>query len=145
MWRRRLLGGARVPAGNGVGARGDTVVWSVGDFAITVSTPESRDRVLTRDTMRRATDRTLAARELGEGRSIQLHGRTPCTVPTASLLDVAHIEPDMPAYASLTLGTNGQLWATRDVLSYEPEVADLFHLDSGYHATVALGAARAVS
>ena len=123
-------------------ARGDTIVSSVGDFAITVRAPTSPDRVLTRDTSRRATSRTLAARELGDGRSIQIRGRKPCIIPTDLLLDVAHIEPYMPAYTDLTLGTNGQLWATRDVLSDEPTVADVFDLESGYRATVTLGTAR---
>jgi hypothetical protein len=58
------------------------------------------------------------------------------------LLDVAHIAPFMPAYTDLTLGTNRQLWATRDGLSDEPAMADLFHLDSGYLSTVALGTAQ---
>ncbi len=123
-------------------ARGDTIVSSVGEFAITVRTPAAEIRTLARDTIRRATDRALAARELGDGRSIQVRGRKPCTVPTAMLLEVAHIEPRMPAYSDLTLGTQGLLWATRDVLSDEPTIADLFHLDSGFVTTVMLATAR---
>lgn len=123
-------------------ARGDTIVSATGEFAITVRTPTSAPRRVARDTSRRATDRALAARELGDGRSIQVRGRKPCTVPTDALLEVAHIEPRMPAYSDLTLGTHGLLWATRDVLSDEPSIADVFHLDSGFVATVTLASAR---
>ena len=123
-------------------ARGDTIVSSVGEFAITVRIPGAPDRVLIRDTSRRATDRSMAARELGEGERFQILGRKPCLIPAAILLDVAHIAPFMPAYTDLTLGTNRQLWATRDGLSDEPAMADLFQLDSGYLSTVALGTAQ---
>lgn len=58
------------------------------------------------------------------------------------LLEVAHIEPQMPAYSDLTLDTQGALWATRDVLSDEPSVADVFHLDSGFVTSVTLATAR---
>lgn len=126
-------------------ARGDTIVSAVGDFSITVRTSASAPRVIARDTSRRSTDRALAARELGEGRSIQVRGRKPCTIPTDMLLAVAHIEPRMPAYSDLTLGPHGSLWATRDVLGDEPTVADVFHLDSGFVATVLLSTARPVA
>lgn len=58
------------------------------------------------------------------------------------LLDAAQIAPFMPAYTDLTLGTNGLLWATRDVLSDEPAVADLFRLTSGYRTSVSRGTAN---
>lgn len=125
-------------------ARGDTIVSSVGEFAITVRTPGNGPRVLARDTTRRPTDRALAARELGPGRQIQFRGRKPCTIPTDQLLEVAQIEPRMPAYTDLTLDTQGQVWATRDVLSDEPTVADVFHLDSGFVTTLPLATARPV-
>lgn len=125
-------------------ARGDTIVSSTGEFTIVVRTPRAAPRALSRDTLRRPTDRALAARELGPGRSIQLQGRKPCTIPTDRLLEVAHIEPRMPAYTDLTLDARGYVWATRDVLSDEPTVADVFHLDSGFIRTVTLGTARPV-
>jgi hypothetical protein len=125
-------------------ARGDTIVSATGEFAITLRTPRWPPRIISRETTRRPTDRALAARELGPGRSIQFRGRRPCTIPTEMLLEVAHVAPRMPAYTDLTLGTQGHLWATRDVLSDEPTVADLFHLDSGFVRTVTLGSARPV-
>lgn len=125
-------------------ARGDTAVSSTGEFAITLRTPGAPPRVLARDTTRRPTDRALAERELGAGRSIQFRGQKPCTIPTEMLLEVAQVAPRMPAYTDLTLDTRGHLWATRDVLSDEPTVADLFHFDSGFVRTVTLGTARPV-
>ncbi len=125
-------------------ARGDTVISSVGEFSITVRTPNAPPRALTRDTTRRPTDRALAARELGPGRTMQLRGKKPCTVPTELLLEHAQIAARMPAYTHLTLDTRGHVWATRDVLSDEPPVADVFHLDSGFVKTVTLATARPV-
>lgn len=125
-------------------SRGDTIVSSVGEFAIALRTPGAPPRAIVRDTIRRPTDRALAARELGPGRTIQLRGRKPCTVPAEKLLEVAPIAPRMPAYTDLTLGTHGYLWATRDVLSDEPTVADVFHLDTGFVRTVTLASARPV-
>jgi hypothetical protein len=125
-------------------ARGDTIVSSAGEFTLALRTPGAPPRIISRDTTRRPTDRALAARELGPGRTIQLRGRKPCTIPTDMLLEVARIEPRMPAYTDLTLGTRGHVWATRDVLSDEPAVADVFHLDSGFVRTVTLASARPV-
>ena len=42
------------------------------------------------------------------------------------------------------MDTRGHLWATRDVLSDEPMVADLFHIDSGFVRTMTLASARPV-
>ncbi len=125
-------------------AREDTVVSSVGEFAVTVHVPGATPRVLDRDTVRRSTDRTLAARELGAGRPIQFRGQKPCTVPTEQLLEFAEIEPEMPAYADLTLDARGHVWATRDVLSDEPTVADVYHLETGFVKSLLLGSARPV-
>jgi hypothetical protein len=123
-------------------ARDDLLVSSTGEFAITVRRGGDAPRILARDTARRETSRELAARELGPGRSIQIQGRKPCTVPTERLLEVAEIAPQAPAYTDLTLDHRGYVWATRDVLSDEPTVADVFHLDSGFVKTVTLGTAR---
>ncbi len=125
-------------------ARGDTLVSSTGEFALSLRIGDAPPRVLARDTLRRGTDRALAARELGPGRSIQFQGRKPCTIPTAQLLEVAQIEPLMPAYSDLTLDTRGYAWATRDVLSDEPTVADLYRLDSGFVRSFLLASARPV-
>lgn len=125
-------------------ARGDTILSSIGEFAITLRAPGVPERVLARDTTRRPTDRALAARELGPGRTIQLRGKKPCTIPTELLLDHAQIAERMPAYTDLTLDHRGHVWATRDVLSDEPTAADVFHLDSGFVRTLLLASARPV-
>lgn len=123
-------------------ARGDTIVSSTGDFSLTLRRSGAPPRVIARDTAQAPTNTELARRELGPGRSIQLRGRRPCTIPTDQLLEVATVAPYVPAYTDLTLAHDGYVWATRDVRADEPTVADVFHLDSGFVRTITLGTAR---
>lgn len=126
-------------------ALGDTIAFSTGDFAIDVLAPGASRITLSRDTVRRTTTPALAAREVGEGQTVQIIGRKPCLVPAEMILEVAEIAEEVPAYEAITLAPNGFVWATRDMLIDEPAVADLYHMDHGFLRTVPLGSARPVA
>ena len=61
------------------------------------------------------------------------------------LLDAGDLAAELPAYGSLAVDPDGVVWATRFAVGTEPAVADVFHPDTGYVGTVAIGAARPVA
>lgn len=94
---------------------------------------------------RRRTSKAMARAHLGKGIRIHVAGMRPCTVPTAMLLDAGDLAAELPAYGSLAVDPDGVVWATRFAVGTEPAVADVFHPDTGYVGTVAIGAARPVA
>lgn len=127
-------------------ARGALLVSSTGDFSLRVRDMRTgRQRDLMRDTVRRSSSLELARKALGLGRTLQLRGERPCTVPAEQILEVAEIEPEVPAYVAIAIDPDGFIWATREVVGNEPAEADLYDLDRGYVRTIRLGSARPVA
>lgn len=94
---------------------------------------------------RRRTSNAMARAHLGEGIRIQVQGMPACTVPTAMILEAAELAPELPAYGSVAVDPEGIVWATRYAVGKEPAIADVFHPETGYVGTVAVGAARPVA
>lgn len=94
---------------------------------------------------RRRTSDAMARAHLGEGIRIQVQGMPACTVPTEMILEAGELAPELPAYSSLAIDPDGMVWATRYAVGSEPASADLFHPETGYVGTVAIGAARPVA
>lgn len=94
---------------------------------------------------RRRTNKAMARAHLGEGIRIQVQGMPPCTVPTAMILETAEMAAELPAYGSLAMDPDGVVWATRYAVGEESALADVFHPETGYVGTVAVGSARPVA
>lgn len=127
-------------------ARGTILASSTGDFAIRIrDVATRRQHDLVRDTVRRSSNRELARQSLGAGRTLQLRGDRPCIVPADQILDVAEIEPEVPAYTAIAIDPQGYIWATREVIGSEPAEADLYDLERGFVRTIQLGNARPIA
>ncbi len=124
--------------------RGNRVVAATGAFRISVFDAGVLESELTRSTSTRRSTNDLARQHLGPGKTIQLFGMPPCTVPTDLVLSVAEIAETLPAYSALAIAPDDRIWATRYTVRGEAGIADIYHPERGYEGTVALGAVRPV-
>ena len=120
-------------------ADANRVVYTSGDFALTVYEPGQPTRTLTRASPRRTATEQMAREHLRPGLPVQILGRPICYVPADVILAAVGAAEELPAYSRLLIAPDERIWAVRFVLRDEPAMADIYHPQQGYQGTVRLG------
>ena len=119
--------------------RGNRVVYSTGDYALTIYEPGKPDRILRRAATRLPTTVEMARLHLGLGMPIQIVGRPVCYIPTDMVISAAGVASTLPAYSRLVVAPDSRIWALRFTVGNEARFADIYDPDDGYQGTVLLG------
>lgn len=127
------------------GSNGHVTAYSEG-AAAAVAILDRQDRTRRYERPGRPTPSSLAAVRAYLGDSITiLVGRTPCSIAIDRVAAEAGVAPVIPAYSSVLVAPNDEIWAIRHTPLGARSAADIYSVSGGYLGTVTLGKGRPVA
>ncbi len=115
---------------------GRLVVSTETDYVVDVYADTVRVASYRRALTPRRASRELAVASLGEGMTVSVSGRPPCTIPPAEVIDARGFAGRVPFVRSLLTDPSGRIWVERLTIGGEPGRIDLLAPDGAYLGTL---------